>query len=248
MDPVGVYYDASSASCIEADCVHYEEWLTPELATRAQSAIERIVSSDFSKYTCTPLCPSDWPGPDNGVVKGPYVLCIDQTQGDASVRLGAADAESFRRMLEDAVNDNPQATVLIKTHPDVLAGAKKGYLTQALEAIDWTGRKKPVVLTEAFAPIGLIKHCQAVYVVTSQTGFESLMAGCKTVVYGVQAAEDAGLEAGTDEYKQAVNDAIASGTIEGITGTFTFDEHHDPVKKTAILTYVDGKPELKEMF
>ena len=70
----------------------------------------------------------------------------------------------------------------------------------------------------------------------------------KTVVYGLQAAEDAGLEAGTDDYKQAVIDAIASGTIDGITGTFTFDEHHDPVKQTAILTYVDGKPVLKEMF
>ena len=70
----------------------------------------------------------------------------------------------------------------------------------------------------------------------------------KTVVYGLQAAEDAGLEAGSDEYKQAVIDAIASGTIDGITGTFTFDEHHNPVKETAILTYVDGKPELKEMF
>ncbi|MEI3251015.1 MAG: ABC transporter substrate-binding protein [Faecalibacterium sp.] len=69
-----------------------------------------------------------------------------------------------------------------------------------------------------------------------------------TVVYGIQAAEDAGLEAGTDEYKQAVIDAIAGGTITGLTGTFTFDEHHDPVKSTAILTYVDGKPELKEMF
>ena len=69
-----------------------------------------------------------------------------------------------------------------------------------------------------------------------------------TVVYGLQAAEDAGLEAGTDEYKQAVIDAIAGGTITGLTGTFTFDEHHDPVKSTAILTYVDGKPELKEMF
>ena len=66
----------------------------------------------------------------------------------------------------------------------------------------------------------------------------------KTVVYGLQAAEDAGLEAGTDDYKQAVIDAIASGTIDGITGTFTFDEHHDPVKQT----YVDGKPVLKEMF
>ena len=70
----------------------------------------------------------------------------------------------------------------------------------------------------------------------------------KTIVYGLQAAEDAGLEAGTDDYKQAVIDAIASGTIDGITGTFTFDEHHDPVKQTAILTYVDGKPVLKEMF
>ena len=69
-----------------------------------------------------------------------------------------------------------------------------------------------------------------------------------TVLFGIQAAEDAGLEAGSDEYKQAVIDAIAGGTIEGLTGTFTFDEHHDPVKSTAILTYIDGKPELKEMF
>ena len=69
-----------------------------------------------------------------------------------------------------------------------------------------------------------------------------------TLCYGIQAAEDAGLEAGTDEYKQAVIDGIKNGTIEGITGTFTFDEHHDPVKSTAILTYVDGAPVLKEMF
>ena len=75
-------------------------------------------------------------------------------------------------------------------------------------------------------------------------GYDAAM----TVVYGIKAAEEQGLEAGSDEYKQAVIDAIAGGTIEGITGTFTFDEHHDPVKKTAILTYVDGKPELKEMF
>ena len=75
-------------------------------------------------------------------------------------------------------------------------------------------------------------------------GYDAAM----TVVYGIKAAEEQGLEAGSDEYQQAVIDAIAGGTIEGITGTFTFDEHHNPVKSTAILTYVDGKPELKEMF
>ena len=70
----------------------------------------------------------------------------------------------------------------------------------------------------------------------------------KTVVYGLQAAEDAGLEAGSDEYKQAVIDAIASGSIDGITGTFTFDEHHNPVKQTAILCFDGATPVLKEMF
>ena len=69
-----------------------------------------------------------------------------------------------------------------------------------------------------------------------------------TVVYGIQAAEDAGLAAGDDDYKQAVIDAIAGGTINGITGTFTFDEHHNPVKQTAILCFDGATPVLKEMF
>lgn len=78
----------------------------------------------------------------------------------------------------------------------------------------------------------------------SPLGYDAAM----TICYGLEAAEKEGFTPGTDEYKQAVINGIANGTINGITGTFTFDEHHDPVKSTAILTYVDAKPELKEMF
>ena len=78
----------------------------------------------------------------------------------------------------------------------------------------------------------------------SPLGYDAAM----TVVYGIQAAEDAGLAAGDDDYKQAVIDAIAGGTINGITGTFTFDEHHNPVKQTAILCFDGATPVLKEMF
>ena len=78
----------------------------------------------------------------------------------------------------------------------------------------------------------------------SPLGYDAAM----TVVYGIQAAEDAGLEAGTDDYKQAVIDAIKGGTIDGITGTFTFDEHNNPVKQTAILCFDGATPVLKEMF
>lgn len=69
-----------------------------------------------------------------------------------------------------------------------------------------------------------------------------------TLCVGIAAAEEAGLEPGTDEYKQAIIDGIKSGTVEGVTGTFTFDEHNNPVKTAAILTFEDGKAVLKEQF
>ena len=69
-----------------------------------------------------------------------------------------------------------------------------------------------------------------------------------TVCYGLAAAEEAGLEPATDEYKQAVIDAIKNGTIEGVTGTFTFDEHNNPVKTAAILTFENGEAILKEQY
>lgn len=75
-------------------------------------------------------------------------------------------------------------------------------------------------------------------------GYDAAM----TICCGLEAAEAQGLTPGTDEYKQAVIDGIANGTVNGITGTFTFDEHHDPVKSTAILTHKGTTPVLKEMY
>lgn len=69
-----------------------------------------------------------------------------------------------------------------------------------------------------------------------------------TMVFGLKAAEEAGLTAGADDYKQAMIDAIKGGTIEGVTGTFIFDDHNDPVKTAAILTFKDGAAVLKEQY
>jgi branched-chain amino acid transport system substrate-binding protein len=71
-----------------------------------------------------------------------------------------------------------------------------------------------------------------------------------TMCVGLQAAEDAGLDsvADPDAYKQAVIDAIKGATVEGVTGTFTFDEHNNPVKTASIITFEDGVPTLVEQF
>lgn len=64
---------------------------------------------------------------------------------------------------------------------------------------------------------------------------------------GITSAEEAGLEAGSEDYKQAVIDGIAGGTVEGITGSISYDDTGDPVKSSLILTFdAEGKEEVKE--
>lgn len=54
---------------------------------------------------------------------------------------------------------------------------------------------------------------------------------------GISAAEESGAEAGSDEYLQAVIDGIASGSVDGVTGTIAYDGTGDPVKSSLVLTF-----------
>ena len=69
------------------------------------------------------------------------------------------------------------------------------------------------------------------------------------MAYGLQAAEDAGLEAGSEEYKQAVIDAIKNMSgVKGVTGTYSFDEYNNPIKSAAIIELTNGDEVFKEMY
>lgn len=65
------------------------------------------------------------------------------------------------------------------------------------------------------------------------------------------AAEEAALEAGTEEYKQAVIDAIRdnSGGVVGITSDgYAFDEYNNPIKSAVIMRLEGGKEVYSQMF
>ena len=63
------------------------------------------------------------------------------------------------------------------------------------------------------------------------------------------AAEEKGLEAGSDEYKQAVIDALAATSgVEGITGSYTFNETNDPVKSAAMIQLQAGEEKFTELY
>jgi len=59
---------------------------------------------------------------------------------------------------------------------------------------------------------------------------------------GIEAAEKAGLKAGTPEYKQKIIDTIKNmNAVEGITGSYTFNSTNDPVKSIAVIKLAGGE-------
>lgn len=59
-------------------------------------------------------------------------------------------------------------------------------------------------------------------------------------------AEESGKTPGTDEYKQAVIEAIKSNTVDGVTGAISYSGTGDPVKATLIITFEGGKERIFE--
>ena len=68
------------------------------------------------------------------------------------------------------------------------------------------------------------------------------------VAEGLKAAEEKGLEPGSEDYKQAVIDGIANGSVDGVTGKIAFEGTGDPKKSTLILTFEGGKEKVFETF
>lgn len=107
------------------------------------------------------------------------VLVVDQTFGDMAVQYGGADEGTFIQMFQAALVENPDAQIWVKTHPDVLCGKKKGYLT------DIAQQQNVRLLAEDVHPISLLQAVDKVYCVTSQMGFEALLCGKKVVTFGL---------------------------------------------------------------
>lgn len=174
MDDSGIYYDCTRPSALESLLANDADVLQPD-ASKVQQARAQLLQARLSKYNhATDLEPGVLRADDRQ-----RVLLVDQTAGDMSVALGGADAATFAAMLAAALEENPEATVYVKTHPEVSAGRKAGYLT------DVKPSKRVVVLRDAVNPLSLIRQMDKVYVVSSTMGFEALLAGKPVACFGV---------------------------------------------------------------
>ncbi|SOY64177.1 Capsule polysaccharide modification protein LipA [Cupriavidus taiwanensis] len=171
VDDVGIYYDATGPSLLE----HLAQLpLSSEEASRADTLINVWRKSGISKYNHAP---------DPQVLQDrPYVLIIDQTANDASVQYGMGDADCFERMLMTAHEAYPDCEILVKEHPEVSLGRKRGYLGALLEKGGFPRVRR---LQTDVHVVPLLRTATAVFTVTSQVGFEALLHGRPVHTFGM---------------------------------------------------------------
>ncbi|WP_223531068.1 capsular polysaccharide biosynthesis protein [Pseudomonas sp. GL-R-19] len=168
VDDLGIYYDADNPSRLEV--------LIPTSLGESQTLRARALQASWreervSKYNSARIEQCHLPQP--------CVLVADQTKGDASLQ-GAGEAD-FERMLQAALDEHPQCIVVVKIHPDVVAGRKQGHFD--LEAL--SNRPRVHVISRNVHPAELLSEVQAVYVMTSQLGFDALLSDVPVHTFGM---------------------------------------------------------------
>lgn len=170
----GIHYDPSRPSDLET-LLATHPLDDPALLARAKAVVARLRHLHLSKYNAhDPALPVPAPG---------YVLVIDQVRGDASLTHGGLDGplppETFASLLARARADHPNAPILIRSHPETASGSRPGYFGPG----DAGGRVR--LVSGPVSPWALLAGARAVYTVSSQLGFEAILAGHRPYVAGL---------------------------------------------------------------
>jgi len=168
-DPVGVHFDGGRPSRTEA-ILNDPDLHNSYISSEVSRLIDCFIESGLSKYN---NFDHTLPAPEPG-----YVLVVDQSRGDASLRTTGATAATFQALLAQAKVDHPDARIIIRSHPETMLGLRPGHFGPA----DAGGRVS--LLTTPVAPHRLLSGAAAVYTVSSQLGFEAILHGHRPHVFG----------------------------------------------------------------
>ena len=212
VDRLGVHYDANSVSELEVLITRSAYNHDRLRLRRAADGVGRIRANRISKFNHAPVLSEMALGLDPDRRAG-RVLVIDQTRGNSSIAYGCATAASFDRMLAAARLENPGAEIVVKLHPEVVSGRKKGHLADVVDDADTR------VVRENVNPWSLMEAVDKVYVVTSQMGLEGLLAGRDVVCFGAPFYAGWGL---TDD-RVAIARRAARPSLEQLFAAVYFD-------------------------
>jgi capsular polysaccharide export protein len=225
LDDEGIYYRAATPSRLER-LIAAAPGFDAVRRAMAERALVRVRDEKLTKYnTVGPPVAAD--GRRIGV------LLVDQVFADQSIAGGLASAASFAAMVEAALAALPAADVAVKVHPDVLAGRATGYL------LAHARRHGLDLIADAGNPFDLLSRVDRVFTVTSQLGFEALVAGLPVRCFGVPFYAGWGLTEDTPTEGAAAAALARRGVPRDLLDLFAaayvaYPRYADPVRREAI--------------
>ncbi|WP_245259769.1 beta-3-deoxy-D-manno-oct-2-ulosonic acid transferase [Methylopila sp. 73B] len=170
LDESGVYYDPSAPSDLET--LLRKADIPAGTIARAARLRARLVAEEVTKYNV---------GVESHrvVPEGRFgVLVPGQVEDDASIVKGAGAVRTNLGLLQAARARRPDAFLIYKPHPDVVAGYRVGAVAER----DLAGLADAVVTDGSIA--ALYPQCRAVETMTSLSGFEALLRGLEVTTHG----------------------------------------------------------------
>jgi capsular polysaccharide export protein len=170
-DRTGLYFDATRPSDLEQILLH-EDFSNTELE-QAKQLISTLITHKVTKYN---VGEQGWvkPKTDKRII-----LVPGQVETDASIKYGSPVITQNMQLLTAVRSDNPDAYLIYKPHPDVLAGARLEGENESSAAALCDEVVTDVAISELF------EHVDEVHVLTSLAGFEALLRNKKVYCYGM---------------------------------------------------------------
>jgi capsular polysaccharide export protein len=173
VDYRGIYYDPS----VESDLEHLLEntQFSEEVLQQGRLLQEKIVAHKLTKYNIGLTKPLDFHIPPGKTV----ILVPGQVKGDASIDRGGMQIKCNLTLLQTVREKNPEAFIMYKPHPDVVAANRPGAHPEEVLLQYCDEMITDICMAQ------LLDGCDEVHTMTSLTGFEALIRNKKVVTYGV---------------------------------------------------------------
>ena len=225
LDDEGIYYRAATPSRLER-LILAAPGVDAARRAMAERALTRVRAEKLTKYNVLGPAPADAGRPVG-------ILLVDQVYGDQSIAGGLATAASFAAMVTAALSEAAAGDIAVKVHPDVLAGRASGYL------LEHARRHGLALIADAGNPFDLLARVGRVFTVSSQLGFEALVAGVPVRTFGVPFYAGWGLTLDTPTEAAATAALARRGQPRSLLDLFgaayiAYPRYADPVRCEAI--------------
>ncbi len=173
-DDIGIYYDATCPSRLEELLNNVQ--LTTEQQDRIQQLIQQIIKNKLTKYNVGQQVGDNFQATDR---HKKVILVVGQVEDDLSIQLGGIDIKTNLALIQEVRQNNPEAYIIYKPHPDVENDLRKG-------KIAWEEIKNLVNHVEQNKSIiTLFEYVDELHTITSLSGFEALLRNITVYCYGM---------------------------------------------------------------